>query len=112
MSFGNITIGSTVYADHGNGVYSDNSIGFSDPQNEIRVRPATAVRKDGTLDLTLTAILEKDDAEGKRHQAVVTCYAKVPAKGPFNSTELRSMAARFTSGFDAAAWDDILQGKM
>lgn len=59
MPFSSITSGSDTYVAREPGIYAEDSLVFSDPSQELRIRGATR-NKDKTLSGSITWYLEKD----------------------------------------------------
>lgn len=114
MSFQTITAQTLLYKERSLGRYVRDGVGFADPVNEFRLRPALAIRKDGTLDITITRLLEKEEGVGqdvKVFQAVATLQVSVPKASSFTPTELDSLVADISEFVSSSTIDRMLQGE-
>lgn len=112
MSYGSITANTVTFNERSNGRYVKAGVGFASPTDEFRLRPSTAVRKDGTVDIAITRVLEKDDTvNDKRVQAVASLTITLPKGSLFTMAEIDGLVADINSFASTATIDEMLQGK-
>lgn len=112
MSFQTITAQTVDYHERSSGKYVKDGVGFADPVNEFRLRPSTTVRKDGSVDISVTRVLEKDDvASDVYRQAVVTLNVSLPRGDLFTMAELDSLVTDISEFVTTSNLDRMLQGE-
>ncbi len=113
MPFGSITVNSKTFAPRDPGTYANTTVGFGQPEDELRVRGSVTTSKDGLLRGSITRVLEKDIADGSdqvRKQLIVNVTVSVPPSG-FTATEIDECLLEISEFATVDTVTRILQGE-
>lgn len=111
MPFGTITSNSVAFEPRSPGVYSDATVGFSDPKNEFRIKGGTRT-KSGIVTATVTRVKESDVTEGAivvRFSDVLTL--QIQASKSADPAVLDAMASDLASFLTSGTISRLLMGE-
>lgn len=82
MPFGTISVSSGDFSPRNPGVYSKDSVGFTDPSDEFRIRGSQGNTKNGNKSVSVTRYLQVDVTQGSdtvRKNCFVTLNITLPS---------------------------------